>query len=944
MSPTLIRLYRWGMCAWTGSARVTARVCAEAARSWSGGVRVLALFACVADAGAQSEAVAADSEVHRLSPFVVTAPPDEDWAAATTLAGTRTDHEIARMPVAVDVLTRSFFEDLRLGSLEEAASFIAGVTVQPRFESRNDEGRMGFRGLAGPLQTSRNFFPWYVSADTYNVERLDFSKGSNSLIFGDSMPGGQVTLTTKRPDGPARTRLEAGADNFGGRIWRLDANRPLNRWLALRLNAVDRDERTYVRDSHRQLQAGDLALLIQPSATTSLLLEGERGRYERRRGENSAAILDVAAPGRGFSQNKRWYYTSDGEIVRRPSAAVASVDTVAASGGVHSLLDDQAVAVRLPDGSSQTIAGFDRHLNLLGINDYLDRRYTVFTATLDQRLGPLDFNVSFNQQQQEQQRNDNSFGTSQTPPIVSVDGRGRPYLDLAGSAPFKVFGNRVQAGRASVSYTFDGGAAMQQRLVVSAMRQKDHGYSHRYFLANEAGEGAIQDHLITLRAYLDDPAVATPGFWNQFLFSQLPQTATFRPKLFETYVRSSPFVDVRYNRTLSASLAGDYGAGRVQSLVGLSWHRVSRKIPVSETYALDARGLITPPGGPEANPAAYTYDPAYALGARTATAGAVGEVLRTTNARLSVYATHSESFNWQAAQTFYGQALGPVLGATRELGLRGEAWRGWSVSAAAFHIRRRNVAYTWAPDLLSAESLENLINPNGLSRSDPAYVSVVDGLNSERRTVSSGETSQGVELTLQGRRAAGWQTRVTAAWIRVAATPDFAPFQSYLNAATARTAAALASGGDPSLAEDATALANARTILAAGTQSDEVVGRRSAPFTGSFVVDYQPPALAQVRLGLQGVFTSRYNLGLLDGVAYRGGAQLPLGVYAVLSGRIAGRTCAIRASVQNLWDPLNGRAPRETGVFGLDSATRRPNYLYRYTDPATYALALDLEL
>ena len=58
-------------------------------------------------------------------------------------------------------------------------------------------GRTG-SGAGVGSGSSRNFFTWYVPSDAYNVERFDFNKGSNSLMFGDSNPGGQATIYTKR--------------------------------------------------------------------------------------------------------------------------------------------------------------------------------------------------------------------------------------------------------------------------------------------------------------------------------------------------------------------------------------------------------------------------------------------------------------------------------------------------------------------------------------------------------------------------------------------------------------------------------------------------------------------------------------------------------------------------------------------------------------------------
>jgi hypothetical protein len=191
---------------------------------------------------------------------------------------------------------------------------------------------------------------WYVPSDTYNVERFDFSLGSNSLMFGDSAPGGQVTIYTKRPQFRNFGSAFGSVASFGTSRLSLDVNVAVNKRFALRVNAVNRVDSSYIHHTYQRQKAADLALLFRPFKTTTLMIEGERGKQVRRRGENALAILDASAPGLALNQNNRWYFTSDGTIYQRPSSAIAGADTTAASGNSVSLLSGQAVAVALPGG------------------------------------------------------------------------------------------------------------------------------------------------------------------------------------------------------------------------------------------------------------------------------------------------------------------------------------------------------------------------------------------------------------------------------------------------------------------------------------------------------------------------------------------------------------------------------------------------------------------
>lgn len=881
-------------------------------------------------------------EVVALSPFTVSDTDDKSWQATTTLIGSRTNQELIKVPVNVDVITSEFMRDLGAFSLDDAAAFVAGVTVTPRLESRNDE-RINYRGLStGGI--SRNFFQWYVPSDAYNVERYDFAKGSNSLMFGDSSPGGQATVYTKRARPRNTTEFFASYGSYEAYRFQLDANRKLHDKVFMRVNLANRRNKTYVRTTNDVFRAGHLALTYEPFKTTTIRIEGERGETHRIRADSALAINDIAAAGRGFSTNNQWYFTSDGEIIQRTSTnPPLAIDRSGPSGSQVSLLQGQTRAVRLPNGTFKEFSGFDQYTNMLGTVDYNNRIFNVFNATIEQRIGKLSLEFAYNQQYQHEDRNDNSFGTSQTPPVLNVDGAGRPYIDAAfGGAAFKVFGNVVKAGRVAAVYPFDFGRFGKQLLVVTALHQKDLKLSERFGLYNSAAPGLAAANGIRFRAYLDDPAFGTSKFYDQFLIPNLPNTPTFKPAFYHSTTITGPFVDIRYARTQTASLSGDYFKGRVNTLVGVSWNAVTRKVPKESAHAVDARGHHIHPGMPDENPGAYEYDPRFDLSAVSKMAGLTIEAWRGDWARVIAIGSQSESFNWQSRQVFYGPDIGPVRGKTKEVGLRFELFRKLSYSISFYDTQRVNAAYAWLPDVLNLASLEDLINPNNVLPSDPKYIEVVNGLNNERRTVNSNEQSRGIEMTLQSQRWLGLQSRVSFSQNRVRAQADFSQFRAYLTAAEQRTTAANAPGGDPAMAELPTVLANARNVLGSNTLTDEVAGRRSVPYTGSFVLDYQVPRVRGLRFGLSGIFTPDYNVYIRDGVTYQAGASFPLNGYLLYDRRILQKyQTTFRLGLSNIYDVMVGDGRyRVTGATSFNTTASRPNFIYRYAEPTTWSFSV----
>ena len=895
-----------------------------------------ALASLHAQTAPATRAIAAGDEAIVLSPFEIKEGAENEWDAKSTLLGNRTNQELVKVPVSVDVLTKSFMDDIGAFSMEDAAAFSAGLTVAPRLESRNDNGRITFRGLSGSNNTSRNFFQWSVPSDTYNVERFDVGKGSNSQMFGDSTPGGQIMTTTKRARLTNFNEALAYYDDLGGYRFQLDVNRKITRQLGIRVNGVNRLDGSYIDGSYQRFRAIDFAVTYRPFRDTVISIDAERGQYQRRRADNSVAIRNIAAPGRGFATNNRWYYTSDGEIIQRTSTTPAANDRVDASGTAVSLLEGQTVGVRLPDGSQKLFSGFDRKFNILGVGDYLDRPYNVVTAMLEQNIGKLSIQASYNQQFQHQDRNDNSFGGSATPPVLSVDGAGRPYVDMSGSlTTYKIFGNTFKAGRVSASYPFEFGKWMKQNVVLTATRSKDYAINRRFGLANTAAAGSAANNGIQFRAYLDDPTILNGNGWNRFNVDHLPTTPTFQPTIVESYVNTGPFIDIRYTRNLTASISGEYLDGKLTSLIGITNNRLSRKIPIASTYATDARGFITFYKTPEESPESFQYDQGFSLSATSYLYGLSYEVIKKPNFSSNIYAIYSQSFNWQSQLTFDGINLGPINGITHEVGFKGDMFGSKiSYSAAVYDIKRENAGFPWTPNTLSSTQLEDLFNPNNLLPSDPAFFHVTTGLNNEARTVNSTEKSKGFELNLTAVRVYGIQARLSFSKNSVLATRDLSAFKKLLDAAVARTAAANAPGGDITQAESATFIANAQDILLSNTNINVVTGRRSAPYTGSFVLDYAVEKIAGLRLGLTGVWTPDYNVAILSGLVFRGGASLPLNLYAIYDCKIFRQRTTFRLGLNNVYDLLQGDSKYyKTGGNSLNAATGLPYYVYRYVDP-----------
>ncbi len=254
-----------------------------------------ALFACV-HAGAQVAAPTPATEsaapeppdtTIELSPFVVNADADVGYQAANTLAGSRLNTSLKDTAATIGVLTSEFLADVGATNIEEALEW--GNNVQMDLgenpavgAAANDDvfsagSRFRVRGVDATL--TRNYFEWNIPADVYNIERIEESRGPNSILFGIGSAGGIVNTSTKQAlTGRSFLRAGASVSSFGGHRGTFDANlAAFDDKLGMRVNAVydhTGSNRTYGFSETRRVH---LAAKYRLTKSTQIRAEYETG-------------------------------------------------------------------------------------------------------------------------------------------------------------------------------------------------------------------------------------------------------------------------------------------------------------------------------------------------------------------------------------------------------------------------------------------------------------------------------------------------------------------------------------------------------------------------------------------------------------------------------------------------------------------------------------------
>ncbi len=228
-------------------------------------------------------------DVYNLESFTVTGETDVGYVAVDALAGGRINTPIRLTPSAMSSLTSEFLQDVAVNKARDALSWTINVTPADPTAGKSSPFNAwdyNFRGAGQNLQggsgPTRNYFTFYQVADSYNVERMEFDRGPNAILFGVGSVGGVFSSYSKIP------RIDKDflsptvqVDEHGSFRTSVDGNMRLGEGRALRMNWL-RDRNRGWRDNDRNdTDAITLAAKVKLSDKTSLRGEFEHSESER---------------------------------------------------------------------------------------------------------------------------------------------------------------------------------------------------------------------------------------------------------------------------------------------------------------------------------------------------------------------------------------------------------------------------------------------------------------------------------------------------------------------------------------------------------------------------------------------------------------------------------------------------------------------------------------
>lgn len=137
-----------------------------------------------------------EDETIVLSPFEVNTSKDMGYYASNSISATKTDIPLQDLPMNVQVVTRTFLDDVNATDIESVMAYSASVSP-----ATNEPGRFNLRGFANP-NPMRNGIDTLSESNwvsTLTLDRIEVVKGPAAILYGISEPGGLINMITKKP-------------------------------------------------------------------------------------------------------------------------------------------------------------------------------------------------------------------------------------------------------------------------------------------------------------------------------------------------------------------------------------------------------------------------------------------------------------------------------------------------------------------------------------------------------------------------------------------------------------------------------------------------------------------------------------------------------------------------------------------------------------------------
>lgn len=206
----------------------------------------------------------------------------EGYAATHSSVATKTSMPLAETSQTVSVVTRQQIEDQGSRSIAQAVRYTPGLMSTP-YGATTRYDYVAMRGITdgsvdnlyldGQKLLGDSGTYSSLQVDPYFVERIDILKGPSSVLYGRSLPGGLVAMTTKKPQHEASRQIQLSYGSEDYKQIGFDLTGPLDERIAYRLVGVVKDADNQVDGVEEKRYALMPSLSIDVTQDTRLTLQ-----------------------------------------------------------------------------------------------------------------------------------------------------------------------------------------------------------------------------------------------------------------------------------------------------------------------------------------------------------------------------------------------------------------------------------------------------------------------------------------------------------------------------------------------------------------------------------------------------------------------------------------------------------------------------------------------
>ncbi len=227
----------------------------------------------------------------------VTVSDDAIYTIGDLRSATKTFTPLRDVPQAITIIKNEQVTDQMLSSIASVVQYVPGISSHQGENNRDEVIIRGNRSGADFYRDGvRDDVQYY--RDLYNMDRFEALKGPNAMIFGRGGGGGVINRVTKEAKFSPIRSFTATGGSFYNRRFTGDVGQALNDKIAVRMNGVYENSKSFRRHVGLERLGFNPTVLIAPDAKTSINIGYEffRDRRTADRGMTSFQNRPVDLP------------------------------------------------------------------------------------------------------------------------------------------------------------------------------------------------------------------------------------------------------------------------------------------------------------------------------------------------------------------------------------------------------------------------------------------------------------------------------------------------------------------------------------------------------------------------------------------------------------------------------------------------------------------------